>query len=253
MEGQKLYNKLYEIGYHNNTGLTQATLLLGEMLNTTHNYTFRSVLDVGASHGFAVAECWKFCVCASGVDVSDVAVKLALQSRLPAASKRNTPICRVPQSFNPLSKWARGKCAPKGRSSSLQPRCADGSCFQRASATALPFANRSFDAIMSSDVLEHLSKKDASLAVREFARVARTHLFLKIADRKEFKTGDLEQLRQAGVSVPESLHLTVQPRAYWLRLFEAAGFRLVKRLPALWWQGQHLVMTRDERPSPSLS
>ena len=54
-----------------------------------------------------------------------------------------------------------------------KPGMCVGPCFQQAPASQLPFADQSFDAIMSTDVLEHVLEKDVPALIQEFARVTR--------------------------------------------------------------------------------
>ena len=79
----KLYERLYQTGYHNlevnsnafggfwvNPGVLMRIMLEPE-------YQIGSVLDVGCSHGMAVAALWDFGKAASGMDVSTTAVQMA--------------------------------------------------------------------------------------------------------------------------------------------------------------------------------
>jgi len=59
-------------------------------------------------------------------------------------------------------------------------RCGSA-CFSVGSATSIPFGAHAFDAIMSTDALEHLQPHEVAPMVREFTRVARRRLFLPIA------------------------------------------------------------------------
>ena len=56
---------------------------------------------------------------------------------------------------------------------------------RRATATALPFNDGEFDLVVSADVFEHLHEDDAEAAASEAVRVARRHVFLKIASRED--------------------------------------------------------------------
>ncbi len=75
---------------------------------------------------------WETGVGANGVDVSDNAIALANRTR--------------------LKDGAPGQCP-------YQP------CIHQASASALPFPDRSFDAAMSTDVLEHVEAADVKAVV----------------------------------------------------------------------------------------
>ena len=55
----------------------------------------------------------------------------------------------------------------------------------KASALKLPFKNSSFDLVLSSDMLEHLRKKDRERAISEMLRVARTKVFIGLPCGKD--------------------------------------------------------------------
>lgn len=205
--GKALYDALYSIGYHNKTHISHANELIKALkrLRNPHDINLSkidSMLDIGCSHGMAVEKLWKLGLRANGVDVSDLAVQKARDTR---KTKQN---------------------------------CHQQPCFQVASAALLPFANRSFDGIMSSDVLEHVQAEDVRLAVSELARVARSVLILKISNRPEGSVAELNALRHAREQRGEegwssfNLHATIQGPDYWLRLFEERGWYLHHMLEA---------------------
>jgi SAM-dependent methyltransferase len=205
LHGQALYDQLYQKGYHSNLQLTHSTFLVYELLDQRNfpNYAIHTVLDVGCSHGKAVQQLWESGKNASGVDVSSVAIDLAKKSRLLKAAKHG-----------------------------VTPRCVIGTpCFQQASVTSLPFSNRSFDAVISTDVLEHVAPQEVQPAVNELARITRSLLFLKIAIRPstEGPDSELHQLKRIGMPVPENLHLTQQGASFWLAEFERVGFYIHHR------------------------
>jgi len=187
--GQKLYDALYKIGYHDNVNLTHAKPLVAMILRMKGE--IGSVLDVGCLHGFAVQSLWHGGVSSNGVDVSGVAAELANRTR------------------------TRGR------------RCAYHPCFQQADADRLPFRGGSFDAILSTDVLEHLQPDAVPLVCAEFARVTRRYLFLKIAYAKERVVTHINQLKRRGnVICGGSLHASVMSRSHWIAAFSKAGFRI---------------------------
>ena len=116
------------------------------------------------------------------------------------------------------------------------PRLCVGTCWQQAAATALPFADSSFDAIMSTDVLEHLDPPDVDNAVAELARVARKWMLLKVSNRLEsnrmqaiqapFGKGTFarEAQRQFHRDLPPQLHASVHDADWWISKFKAVGF-----------------------------
>ena len=187
--GQKLYDALYQIGYHDNVTLTHAKPLVAMILRMKGE--IGSVLDVGCSHGFAVQSLWRGGVSSNGVDVSGVAAELANRTR------------------------TRGR------------RCAYHPCFQQADAAQLPFARGSFDAILLTDVLEHIQPDAVHSVCAEFARVTRRYLFLKIAYVKERVVMHINRLKKKGnVIRGGSLHASVMSRSHWIAAFSKAGFRL---------------------------
>ncbi len=175
-----LYEDLYRHGYHSDLKMTHARDVLRALKDGTP-----SVLDVGCSHGLAVQELWRRGIEANGVDISPTAVRLATKAR-----------------------------------SSESARCGDRPCFQVATATALPFPNKSFHTIMSTDVLEHIIPSDVEKAVSELVRVTQSQMWLKIAVVREHNTAPLKQEhelnRHKGVT---SLHATVMPLAKWAAFF----------------------------------
>ncbi len=112
-------------------------------------------------------------------------------------------------------------------------RCIQGApCFQRASVTSLPFPDSFADAILSTDVLEHVSPDEVKSSVAELARVAKSLLFLKIAVRPstEWAGSELLRLKRNGLLVPDNLHLTQRSSEYWMQEFARVGFELHHRL-----------------------
>lgn len=198
MNGEQLYDQLYNDGYHSDLKLTHAGPLLREIHWMGYQYYFtrriNSVLDVGCSHGKAVQWLWSNRFIAEGVDISNTAVKLAKEARVHK---------RAPG--NPV------------------PRCID-KCFAQSSATRLPYGNQTFHAILSSDVLEHLEKQDMERAIYELARVAKRFLFLRIALTPESNKLPLSRLRAMNKNVPKNLHTAIATRETWNTLIEKNGF-----------------------------
>lgn len=178
----------------------------------------RSVLDVGCSHGFAVKQFWSMGYIASGVDVSALAVAKAKQ--------------------------ARGE--PKDQC--VSP------CFVTGSATHIPWASGAFDAILSTDALEHVERNDTLPAVLELSRVASKMLVLKIAQRgdmvsagqhqkwaKHQQTG--EEISTAPAALPSGvlpldLHPSTHGPGWWVERFEKIGG----------WQLHSVMPTPAHRP-----
>jgi SAM-dependent methyltransferase len=88
-------------------------------------------------------------------------------------------------------------------------------------ASALPFPDKHFDVVISTDCLEHLTPADAPKAVREMCRVARVGIAVKVNPRLD--RDPLWKLIAGG-----SLHLTLQPVEQWLEWFRASGWDVVQ-------------------------
>jgi SAM-dependent methyltransferase len=81
--------------------------------------------------------------------------------------------------------------------------------FQCASVIDLPFRDKDFDAIISTDCLEHIHPEDVLIAVSELRRICKQFAFFTIAT-----TNDRDG----------HWHLTVKPREWWEQKFFDAGF-----------------------------
>ena len=201
LKGAELYETIYRLGYSSEGLMVHYNPILAEFKRMTgRGEVVHSVLDVGCSHGGGVKALWKMGLKASGVDVSTTAVNMA----------------RERQGDNPQS------CVNK--------------CWQQAPATSLPFADMSFDAIMSTDVLEHLDPPDVEDAVAELARVARKWMVLKISNRAEYNrmqairapfangTFAKEVRRKFDRDLPPQLHASIHGADWWIAKFKAVGF-----------------------------
>ena len=90
--------------------------------------------------------------------------------------------------------------------------CGDDACFKQGSAAAIPWPNASFDAIMTTDMLEHVPEPLLPKVVAEFTRVAVEALFMAISVVVEHnKFGNA------------TLHETVKKGAWWKAAFEASN------------------------------
>lgn len=159
------------------------------------------VLDVGCSHGAGVQLLWDRGYCAVGTDLAQTAVDRARSYRIP------TP--------------------------EVQGRCQlHGPIFLRGSAAELPWPTGAADAIVCSDVLEHVPEGLVPDVVREFTRVAKEVLVLIIATQpvhRDIRIGRVaardELLHQVGAANLQSevLHETVRGFPWWRDQFEAHG------------------------------
>ena len=217
-----VYEALYQRGYHSNLRLTHAEPLLRAIEKEPKlNSSIRSVLDIGCSHGAAVQRLWRMGKIASGVDVAATAVARAAAER----QADSTHACVE-------------------------------ACFRQGSALALPWPPRSFDAVISSDVLEHLAPSHVPRAAAEIRRVARRWALLSIGSRPELNSNHLHKLQreawgngsahrasrrrpsdraQTAPPLPatlkdqhhpimQGLHLSVRPFRWWRQVFERRGF-----------------------------
>lgn len=95
----------------------------------------------------------------------------------------------------------------------------------KASVTKIPFKRNNFDAVVTTDVLEHLQEKDVDKAVHEICRVTKRYIFARIAKTVEAEKQWLQMVREKTGSyknVP-NLHLTVKARNYWKQKFIEIG------------------------------
>ena len=207
---------------HNDAGA--AAVILPVIHNLSGALGVRSVLDVGCSHGYAVSWLWRHGIKASGLDVSSIAIAKAKAARGEEPSQ----------------------CVPP--------------CFAQGSATLLPWGDGAFDAIMSTDVLEHLEADEVTPALKELTRVAGKMLVLKIASRGDAVhslqasklAAHLQAAAAAGggvvggddvavpagsvaagaaVALPRNLHPTVHRPEWWAAQIVQLGFRQHSRIP----------------------
>lgn len=173
----ELYEALYaQHGYHADLTLTHAGGLISAIVRPYFSGRKARVLDVGSSHGLGVQLLWKMGLVASGMDLAQTAVDIATRVRTP----------------------------PEATS------CVDA-CFRQGSADAIPWPDAAFDAVMSTDVLEHVPAARVDSVVSEFTRVAREALFLVIAL-------NVEGSKFGNVGL---LHETVQSESWWRSKFES--------------------------------
>ena len=183
-----LYEHLYaDLGYHSQLNLTHADRLIHLHLLPYYSNKTRSkrILDVGCSHGKGVEILWRHGFYANGMDISTTAIQMARQARDPSAY------------FD-----AADPSRP----------CGGDECFKQGSAAALPWANASFDALISTDMLEHLPTPLVPQVVHEFSRVVTEAMFMSIALKEEHNK-----------FANRTLHETQQSAKWWKAHFEAAG------------------------------
>eukprot|EP00898_Chlorokybus_atmophyticus_P007123 jgi/Chlat1/7411/Chrsp6S07435 len=91
--------------------------------------------------------------------------------------------------------------------------------------TNLPYADNSFDMVMSSDVLEHIHPEEADKVVSELVRVSRRHLFLSISLKGHTKVTE-------GNDDEAHRHTMLRPREWWEAVFARHG--VVPNRELLW-------------------
>ena len=123
--------------------------------------------------------------------------------------------------------------AARVRGGNPNRRCGGSACFSVGSATSIPFGAHAFDAIMSTDVLEHLQPHEMAPMVREFTRVARHRLFLHIALTPERTRQEVEKLHATSHEFDRvtTLHTTLRGRKVWLNGFARAGWSIDPAAP----------------------
>jgi SAM-dependent methyltransferase len=187
LQGKNLYDALYSAGYHSNATYSHSRPLLRAI---ARDRTLRSVVDFGCSNGFAVEHLWKTGRTASGYDVSEKAVQLA----------------------HKLRNSSHGKCLK------------NAPCFfSNTTILDLIAAQGGADAVMSSDVLEHVEPADVQATVARLAKVAKRKVFMKVATAREHNRQPIETL--AKEDRPVALHATLRPLSWWAQQFERHGFR----------------------------
>ena len=219
----KLYDSLYKLGYQSdNLMVHYAPVLRALRTLLGSDPSLNRVLDVGSSHGGGVRAMWSMGLRASGVDVAPAAVALA------AAQHGADPINCV------------------------------GPCWSAAPATALPFAGGAFDALVSTDVLEHLAEEDVERAVRELTRVTSKWMLLKISNRHESTRMEATRApfakdrgtyaalakREYNVTLPRHLHTAVHEQAWWVAQFERAAFEFNATIRVPTWACCAFVLRR---------
>ena len=220
LDTASLYEDLYSNhGYHEDLSISHAHELVDMISSPDYrkSVSHNGVLDIGCSHGRGVQMLWEKNISASGMDISKTAVSMAKISR------PSTMWCGEGQQAH--NNKYNMKTEPEVR------HCCRGACFRVGSATAIPFAKYEFDAIMTTDVLEHLLPEDVPVMVEEFKRVARYFVFVSVATQPEKEKKFVEDLRHMdnkGVyKKVKSLHTTILHRDQWIQAFEQGGMELL--------------------------
>lgn len=82
--------------------------------------------------------------------------------------------------------------------------------YKRGSLLSIPYPDKSFDTVISTDCLEHIAEQDISKAISEISRVTKRQAYMRIATR---------------IDRDKKWHLVVKKRRWWENRFLSAGFR----------------------------
>lgn len=111
------------------------------------------------------------------------------------------------------------------------PNCVQGSILK------IPFKTNKFDAVVSTDVLEHLHPDDLEKGLYEVCRVARKYMFLKIAQKKEGNKRWIKLIKEKySQQFPDidNLHMSVYRHHHWIEHIEKINkFKCTGRLHRL--------------------
>lgn len=88
-------------------------------------------------------------------------------------------------------------------------------CIKHSISEPFPYSDEEFDLVTSTDVLEHLCPQDVDIALSEIYRVLKCNHYAMLAPHT---TPDKTGL----------VHLTVQPKEWWVDQCEKAGFTFVR-------------------------
>lgn len=91
--------------------------------------------------------------------------------------------------------------------------------------TSLPFANQSFDAVVSTEVLEHLSYQDFPVALQELSRVARKYIIITVP-YEERREASFSRCPNCGITFHPSYHIRSFYRSSFEDLFLGTPFKL---------------------------
>jgi len=90
-------------------------------------------------------------------------------------------------------------------------------CIKNSACEIYPYDDNYFDIVTCTDVLEHLTERDARKAVKEIYRVLKSNNYALLAPAiTKDRTG--------------YFHLTVKSRGWWIKLFEDEGFTFVEHI-----------------------
>lgn len=190
------YNYLYDHEAHNaNADFTHEEPMVEWLVKTRQaipqaqrSKLLQTTLILGCANGLGAKRLHDQGVYAYGVDVAEKAIAMA--------KKRGHT------------------CGPPGGADV---------CFKQGSLLEIPWPDKSFDAGLSADVLEHIAPEHVPQVMKEISRVVKHTLFVQIATGPERKkTGE-----KVGMA---NLHLTVQGPEWWKSRFDENGWKVKRDL-----------------------
>ena len=105
-------------------------------------------------------------------------------------------------------------------------------CIKHSIADPFPYSDEKFDLVTSTDVLEHLCPQDVDTALSEIHRVLKpSHHAMLAPHTSPDRTG--------------LIHLTVQPKEWWVDQCEKVGFTFVKFSGTGSYAGKGILLRKD--------
>jgi ubiquinone/menaquinone biosynthesis C-methylase UbiE len=91
-----------------------------------------------------------------------------------------------------------------------------------ASACNIPFNDKSFELVISTDVIEHLKEEDVELSIREMFRISKRYIVIKPCTHEEKNKVPLLRAKQQYPDLKDidNLHLTVKPISWYHDIVE---------------------------------
>lgn len=85
----------------------------------------------------------------------------------------------------------------------------------------IPFSNGIFDAVFTTDTLEHIHPDDVDQAIKEIGRVSSNYIFVHVSSKKEAKRKWIDLLHNIYKDLLDydDLHLSIYPEEVWRNKF----------------------------------
>jgi SAM-dependent methyltransferase len=190
-----VHSARHPVRHHLDLEFRHARGLVSLMINMSD---IRTALDVGCAHGLAVQLLWEWGVQANGVDISAAAIDSATKTWLPQ-----------PVVAEQVDELQYGAC------------CVFDPCFLVSSVTDLSaYHNGSFDAILTTNVLDRLKYEEIDLAIAELCRVSSRYIFIHVESGSP---------NMVSTSKGNKLQTALLPMHVWTAKFRANGLWPVQR------------------------